>query len=229
MNCIIVDDDSISRKLVERCVEKTSSLNLIGSFASVNEVLIFMQTNSVDLIFLDIEMPEISGLDFIKTFHHDMPQIIIVSGKDKYAIDAFNYDVTDYILKPITYNRFVKAVVKAFSKQVDVKVNPKENKNLFIKKDKTYINVALNSIHYIEALGDYVNVYTLSQRYTVLSSMKSIEGLLPESEFVRIHNSFIVRIDKITEIQNETLNCMGKIIPISRTRKTDFHKKINFL
>lgn len=229
MNCITIDDDNLYRKIIEECILKTPSLKLLGSFPGVKEAIPTIKKEKIDLVFLDMEMPEISGIDFIKTFR-DIPQIIIISSKSEYAAEAFNYDVTDYIVKPFQYERFLKAVLKAENIGENIKYNQSDSpQQLFIKKDGTYHNVDIDTISYIEALGDYVHIYTDSQRYTILSTMKAMEVKLPAKKFVRIHNSYIVNLSKIKQIDDTSIICNGKVLPISRARKTEFFDKINFL
>lgn len=229
MNCITIDDDNFHRKIIEECITKTPNLKLIGSFPSVKDALNTLKKNTIDLVFLDMEMPEISGTDFIKTFR-DIPQIIIISSKNEYAAEAFNYDVTDYIVKPYNYDRFLKAVIKAQTINENFSYNKTETpQQLFIKKDGSYFNVDVDSISYIEALGDYVHIYTQTQRFTILSTMKAMEAKLPENKFVRIHNSYIVNIKKIKQIDDVSLVCNEQTLPISRARKADFFEKLNFL
>ena len=161
MNCIIIDDDLMSRRVIEEFVERTEQLILLNSYENaVDAINAFNTGEDIDLIFLDIEMPEMSGIDFLETLKNP-PQIIIVSSKEKYALDAFNYDVTDYLLKPVTYGRFFKAINKAsirFKNKVDTK-----DDEIFIKKNSALVRLKYNDILWVEALENYVifNTFTL--------------------------------------------------------------------
>lgn len=226
MNCIIVDDEEISRKVVEKCAERTDFLNIVGVCESAIEAKKLLETNMVDVIFLDIEMPEMSGLDLIRNFK-EIPQIVFISSKAEYAAEAFDYDVTDYIVKPVDYARFLKAAEKA--NEINENIQRKGADHIFIKKESRLVRVDFKDIHWVEALADYVNIYTPSERHTVLSTMKAIEAKLPESQFMRIHRSYIVRLDQIREIEDNNVALDGKNLPISRSKKDEFLSKMNTL
>ncbi|MCU0436064.1 MAG: LytTR family DNA-binding domain-containing protein [Bacteroidia bacterium] len=230
MNCLIVDDDEIARKAVEQCVSRTEFLTLSGSCASVPEALTLIRKQKIDLIFLDVEMPEMSGLDFLRTFK-EIPQIILITGKKEYAAEAFDYDVTDFLLKPIDYARFLKAAMRAQNIQDNLKPQPEgEEDALFIKKEGArFLRLPMNEIIWVEALADYVQINTKDGRHTILSTMKSIESRLPQRDFVRIHRSYIVRLDKIQEIEENSVNVGGKSLPVSRSHKEDLFNRLNLL
>lgn len=226
MNCIIVDDEEISRKVVEKCAERAGFLNIIGVCESAIEAKKLLETNTVDVIFLDIEMPEMSGLDLIRNFK-EIPQIVFISSKSDYAAEAFDYDVTDYIVKPVDYARFLKAAEKA--KEIHENIQRQGADHIFIKKESRLVRVDFKDIHWVEALADYVNIYTPKERHTVLSTMKAIEAKLPESQFMRIHRSYIVRLDQIREIEDNNVALEGKNLPISRSKKDEFLSRMNTL
>jgi DNA-binding LytR/AlgR family response regulator len=230
LRCIIVDDDPIARRTIEHCVEKTSFLHLVKSCSNVQEALSVLHDQPTDLIFLDVEMPDMSGLDFIKTFK-DIPQIVLITGKKEYAADAFDYDVTDFVLKPVEYPRFLKAATKAQSIHESMEVGKEgESEHLFIKKEGArLLRLEAKEILYVEALADYVNIYTKDGRHTLLSTMKAIEAKLPSRDFLRIHRSFIVRLDKIAEIEESAVTVNGKAIPVSRSHKEDLHRRLKLL
>jgi DNA-binding LytR/AlgR family response regulator len=230
MNCLIVDDDEIARKAVEQCISRTDFLTHCGSCASVPEALTLIRQQKIDLIFLDVELPEMSGLDFLRTFK-EIPQIILITGKKEYAAEAFDYDVTDFLLKPIDYARFLKAAMKAQSIQNSLQTQTEgEEEALFIKKEGSrFLRIPMNEIVWVEALADYVQINTREGRHTVLSTMKSIENRLPSRDFVRIHRSYIVRLDKIQEIEENSVNVGGKSLPVSRSHKEDLFRRLNLL
>ena len=231
LNCIIVDDENLSRKAVERCVNLTGFLNLIGVYSNAIEAKEGLKEKKVDLIFLDINMPEMSGLEFIQTFR-DVPQIIVVSSHKEFAFEAFRFDVTDYISKPVDYARFLKAAEKA--QKVHESIDQKENDGngsdfIFVKSDFALHKLNLKDILYVEALGDYVKIFTEESRLLVLSTMKAISTKLPENDFMRIHKSYIVRLDKIQQIEGNMLRLGKNSIPVSRTQKDALISRFNLL
>ncbi|HTA82529.1 MAG TPA: LytTR family DNA-binding domain-containing protein [Bacteroidia bacterium] len=228
MNCIIIDDNEVARAAVKHCVEKTPFLTLTGVYTNPIEALEAIKSEKPDLLLLDVEMPEMSGIDFIKTFH-DIPQVILITSKKEYAAEAFDFNVTDYILKPVEYPRFLKAVTKAKEMQESLRKETPESNELFIKVTNKFVHLNLNDILVIEALADYVNIYVDKQRYTVLSTMKAIEDKLPKKDFIRVHRSYIVRIDKIKEIDDQIISIADQHIPISRNMKDPVMNALNKL
>lgn len=228
MNCIIVDDDEFAQMMIKKCVERTDALNLLSICSNAFDALNFLKENPADLIFLDIEMPEMNGIEFIQSLAN-VPQIILVSSKDVYALEAFEYDVVDYILKPVEYPRFIKAVEKAQRMNENVQLPEPTSDHLFIKKDSKLIRLELKDILFIEALADYVNIHTEDNRYTVLSTMKAMESKLPKQAFARTHRSYIIRLDKIISIEENVVTVKEKSIPISRSYKENIMKRLNFL
>ena len=203
MNCIIIDDDLMSRRVIEEFVGRTEQLNLLNSYENaVDAINAFNTGEDIDLIFLDIEMPEMSGIDFLETLQNP-PQIIIVSSKEKYALDAFNYDVTDYLLKPVSYSRFFKAINKAnvrFKNKVDTKED-----EIFIKKNSALVRLKYENILWVEALENYVIFNTFNDKFTIHFTMKAIEQKLPNSIFSRVHRSFIVNTRSINLIEDNAI------------------------
>ena len=228
MNCIIVDDDELSRLALKQCVERTDNLKLIAECSNPTEALGIIRSQKIDLIFLDIEMPEMSGLEFIRNFQ-DLPQIIFVTINKEYGAEAFDYNVTDFLVKPVEYARFLKGVDKAREINDTLQISNEGATDIFIKKDSRLIKIDVSEINWIEALADYVNIYTSNGRFTVLSTMKSIEQKLPQREFARIHRSYIIRIDKIREIEDNAVNINEQIIPISRSYKENLMKRLNLI
>lgn len=230
MDCLIIDDDEIARRTVQHCVERTDFLQLIGSCASVPDALKIIREKKIDLIFLDVEMPEMTGIDFLRTFK-EIPQIILITGKKEYAAEAFDYEVTDFLLKPVDYPRFLKAAMKALNIQNGMQVNHENGEDsIFIKKDgNRLVRLPAKDILWIEALADYVNIHTQDARHTVLATMKSIEAKLPSKDFIRIHRSYIIRLDKVSEIEENSVIIAGKVLPVSRSHKDDLFKRLNLL
>ena len=225
MNCLIVDDDEIARAVVKLCVERTEFLNLIAECSKAMDAVEIMKRHKIDLIFLDVEMPGMTGIDFIKTFP-EIPQIILVTRKKEYAAEAFDYNVTDYIVKPVDHTRFLKAALKAKTINENISASPHGNGDIFIKKDSGIIKLNIREISWIQALADYVTIYTNGERHTILSTMKSIEVKLPVKEFARVHRSYIVRLDKIKAIKQNKLTISDQIIPISRFYRDNLFSKL---
>lgn len=232
MNCIVIDDDALSRRVIEEFINRTEFLNLKHTFQNAVEAISVFneQGEDVDLIFLDIEMPEMDGIDFLNTLKN-LPQVIIVSSKEKYAIEAFDYDVTDYLLKPITYGRFYKAVLKA--KNIHDSRNYEEVDEIFIKKNSALVRLKYDDILWVEALENYVIVNSFSSKFTIHFTMKSIESQLPLSKFKRVHRSYIINVRKIDKIEDNTIFIKSeegmKGIPIGKAYKEKFMKDINLM
>jgi len=228
MRCIIVDDDKISRELIHDYITDTPELELLGEFPSAIEANNFLSKNHVDLIFLDVEMPKMSGIDLLKSLD-EKPLIILTTSQDKYAVEAFEQEVSDYLVKPIDYSRFVKAVNKAKNTLRPRSVDSFSNDSIFIKVDSELINLPYREIMWIEALGDYVNIITPTKKHVVLSTMKNIEGKLPPKEFIRVHRSYFVRVDKIKKISEDIILVENKLIPVSKSYKKDLLERLNML
>jgi len=231
MNCIIIDDDDFVRKITEDFVNKTTSLKLLYSLPSAVEAVNILSLNSsnVDLIFLDIEMPEMTGIDFLNTLA-SLPQVIIISSKEKYAVNAFEYDVTDYLLKPFTYSRFCKAVNKALERQKKTKIHAVESE-IFIKHNYTLVKLKYADIHWIEAMENYIVINTFDEKYTMHFTMRAIEEKLPTKQFLRVHRSFIVNLEKIHSIEEKSIQIITNgtttnKIPIGRTYKDKLLKEL---
>lgn len=227
LDCIIVEDESISRSMIENLVSKTNFLTLKGSFTSGEEAMPWLLNNEVDLIFLDIEMPGITGIDLLKSLI-TKPEIIIISANPEYAIDAFDFAVSDYLLKPIKdYGRFLQALSKVISQKN--KVNVDSQKQLYIKIDSLLQKLDIEDILWVEALGDYVKIQTSDKLHTVYSTLKKLEERLSSEKFSRVHRSYIVNLEKINNIDSSNLTIGKKIIPISDNYKKALFNKIKIL
>jgi DNA-binding LytR/AlgR family response regulator len=233
MNCIIVDDDSFVRKITEDFVKKTESLNLVYSLSNAVDAVNVLRTNeNVDLIFLDIEMPEMTGIDFLNALSI-LPQIIIISSKEKYAIDAFEYDVTDYLLKPFTYSRFCKAVNKALDRQEKSRVHAKADE-IFIKHNSTLVKLKYTDILWVEAMENYVVIHTFDEKYAIHFTMRALEEKLSQKHFLRVHRSFIINAGSINSIENNMIRIGTKenpknYIPIGKSYKDNLLKVLNVI
>lgn len=226
LSCIILDDSSVQRMLINKLATMNPSLKLIGEFSNAFETKKFLSFNSVDLIFLDVEMPVLNGFDFLDTLKVK-PQIIFITSKREYAIKAFDYDATDYIQKPINSERFNTAVQKAFNKQLLFKQEPEDNtEHIFIKSNSKKLKIFTSRIKYVEAYGDYIKLITDDENHLVLTTMKSFENDLPKDKFIRVHKSFIVNLNKIDKFNSKFIEIGTTKIPLSRTKKDDLKKAI---
>lgn len=234
MNCIIIDDDKLSRKVIEEFVQKTEFLNLINSYSNGMDAMnAFAGEDEIHLIFLDIEMPEMTGLEFLKTIENP-PMIIIVSGKEKYALEAYEYDVVDYLLKPVQLTRFYKSVNKAYKRYMEKFGIRGTNNEIFIKKkNSTLVRINYDEILWIEALENYVIISTFNEKYTIHFTMKSISQKLPPSKFKRIHRSFIVNVNKIDVIEDNSIVIKveggSKVLPIGKSYKDKLLNELNLI
>ncbi|MCK4920387.1 MAG: response regulator transcription factor [Bacteroidales bacterium] len=233
MNCIVVDDDKLSRRILEEFIQKTEGLFLKQAFSDpVDAVNFLKKEDDIHLIFLDIEMPEMTGIDLMNSLKITS-QVIIVSSKGKYAIDAFDYDVTDYLLKPITYTRFFKAIDKVTSRFEKDKINLIGKEEIFIKKNSSLVRLKYEEILWIEALENYVVFNTFKDKYTIHFTMKAIEQKLPTVKFTRVHRSYIVNISCIVVIEDNSVIIKtqdgSKSIPIGKSYKDNLMNDINLI
>ncbi len=227
MKCIIVDDDQIQRELLQAYIGELDNLILAGSFENAQLALKALQDEDIDLLFLDVEMPRMSGLDLLKSLSRK-PQIILVTSYEKYAVDAFDFDVTDFLVKPIDFARFVKAVNKA-SERMQRSIPTDEDYDMFVKDGTQLIKINTGDIIFITALSDYVKIATPQKEYAILYTMKNILDKLPRNKFCRVHRSYIIRLDKIDKIEDHIIEIGDTLIPISKSYRDDLYRKLNLL
>jgi DNA-binding LytR/AlgR family response regulator len=221
LNCVVVDDSSIQRMIITKLVNNHPNLHLVGDFSNAIEARSCMTIQNVDLIFLDIEMPVISGFDFLDGLK-TKPQIIFITSKAEYAMKAFDYDATDYLQKPISIERFNAAVKRAFDFHSLKKENQEEEgDHIFIKSNLKKLKIFTSKIKWIEAFGDYVKVVTEEDSNLVLSTMKSFEKDLSKDKFIRVHKSYIINIDKVERFNSRFAEIGVTKIPLSRNKKED--------
>jgi two-component system LytT family response regulator len=221
LKCIVVDDEPMAREIIETYIAKTSNLELVASFSNAAEAILFVQENEVDLFFLDIHMPEISGLSLAKIIHKKS-QIIFTTAYREYAIDGFNLNVVDYLLKPIAFDRFLQAVQKVLILEI-----PENNNNfMFVRSDRKMVKIDFNSILYIESLSDYLKIFTKEKTIVLRETISGLEEKLPAKKFIRIHRSFIVSLKNLTSYTNEFIEIDQKALPISRSYKESVLQKL---
>lgn len=225
IKCIITDDEPVAREGLQSYVEKVDFLALTGVCEDAIQLNNFLKTEQPDLLFLDIEMPYLSGLDLLATLSNP-PKVIITSAYEQYALKGYELDVTDYLLKPISFERFLKAVNKVHD-LLQKETAPAAEEFLFVKSDKQMKKVFLKDILFIEGLENYICIYTASDKILVHSTMKNIYNSLPESDFIQTHRSFIVNIHHVSLIEGNILNIAGHEIPVARNyRETVFARII---
>jgi len=230
IRCLAVDDESYASDIIAAFINKTPFLTLVGTTTNAFEALNLVQNGQVDLVFLDIQMPELTGIQFLKICG-DKCRVILTTAYPEYALDGFDLDVVDYLLKPISYERFYKAAQKAqqiIAPAQNEVVNQPATTNdfIFIKGDtkNKFIKVNYNEILYIEGLKNYVSVYTANQRIVTYQALRELETQLPQPPFYRVHKSYIISLEKIKMIDGNTLYIGDQSIPIGDTYKEDFFK-----
>lgn len=230
MRCIVVDDDDLSRSVIEDLIEETDTLELIKSCSDAMEAFKVIKEDHIDLVFLDIEMPKMNGLEMLRTLS-PLPQVILVTAHEKYALESYEYNITDFLHKPISLARFMKSVDKAYKVFEDNRASiTSQDKTIFIKADSKLVQINTEDVLFIEALGNYMRIFTSNgQKYTILSTMKDIISKLSSDDFVRVHRSFIVRIDKIESIEDNYIVINNKQINIGKAYKDDLTQKLNLL
>ena len=234
MNCIIIEDDKLSLRIIEEFVTKTADLNLLETFNNaVDAINLLGEDNNVQLIFLDIELPDMTGMEFLESLKIS-PQVIIISSKDKYAVDAFDHEVTDYLVKPISYARFYKAIERARKRfQMRNGLDKIGKDEIFIKKNSTLVRLKYDDILWVAALENYVIFNTFDDKYTIHFTMKAIEQKLPSDKFTRVHRSYIVNTSSIEVIEDNSVLIRvqdgTKNIPIGKSYKDKLMGDINLM
>ena len=232
IKCIAIDDEPLALSKMSNYISKTPFLELAGAYRSGFDAMELISNQKVDLLFIDINMPDINGLDFVKSLHNK-PQVIFTTAFSEYAIEGFKLDALDYLLKPIGYNDFLKAANKArsyFESTVpDSKKEQPVDEYLFIKSDYKIVRVNLNDIIYIEGMREYVRIHqTNGKSLMPLISLRILEEQLPSDKFMRVHRSYIVNLEKITTVEHSRIIFDGKVyIPVSEHYKEFFQKYLS--
>lgn len=235
MNCIAIDDEVLALKKIKRYAEKIDYLNLLGTFDNALSTFSFLRENHIDLIFLDIQMDEFTGIQLLETIK-DPPYVILTTAFDEYALKAYELDVIDYLLKPIPFERFVKAVEKVYARFLKdsqlqnknsrleiVPLQPNKPDYTFVKSGNKTVKMYFNKILYIEGMRDYLQIHTEDSKITTLLNFKTIQDLLDPQKFIRVHKSYIVAIDKIDYIESNAIKIREKLIPVSSSYKIAFN------
>ena len=230
--CLIVDDEPPAREVIKRYIEQMELLELTAECANAIQAITILQQQSIDLIFLDIRMPQLNGTDFLKTLKHP-PKIIFTTAYAEYAVEGYELDVVDYLMKPIRFDRFLKAVNKAFPAQdkpallkMDSPEEKKEDSFVYFRADRKMVKVFLSEILYIESMKDYVKVITSQSTIITKQSISSVEAMLPERLFVRTHRSYIVSLRKIRSFTNELIEVSNVSIPVGKLYRNGVMKML---
>lgn len=232
LRCLVIDDDVMARKSLQHLIGMTDSLEWEGECQNAVEALAYLRTGQPDVLFLDVEMPEMSGLDLLDLISEDQ-QVVLISASHEYAVNAFDRDVTDYLLKPVTPSRFFRSINRLIAARKSANV-PEEAPqtypdHVFIKDRGQMVRVSLSDVKWIEALGDYIQIYTEEKRYTANSTMKDMLKRLPPTEFMRVHRSFIIRMDQISSMEDYTLSIGKKLIPVGKSYRKEVQQVLNVL
>ena len=221
LTCVVVDDEPMAREILVSYIDKVTNLDLVNSFENATDALVFMQENKVDLYFLDINMPEITGLSLAKIINNKAKIIFTTAYRD-YAVDGFNLNVIDYLLKPFAFDRFLQAIEKV----KDSKTSKSETDFMFVRANRKMIKVDFNDILYVESLSDYVKIITSENTIVTRETISNLEEKLSDKNFLRIHRSYIVSINKLSSYTNEFIEIGNKALPISRSYKESVLQKL---
>lgn len=228
LSCIIVDDEPVARKILQEFTEQVPFLDLMGKFESAMKAEEFLKSNQPDIIFVDIEMPKVSGLQMLKRNNIES-MVILTTAFPQYALDGYELDIIDYLLKPFALHRFLKAVQKAkdFYDMKTHSTNATPPSYIFIKSEKRIEKVELSDILYAEVLGNYMTIHTERKKIIAYLTMKSLESQLSSSDFIKIHQSFLVNRSKIESVEGNDLKVGNKSLPISRNYRESVTNLIN--
>ncbi len=236
MNCIIIDDEEAARLIVSQLCSKVNDLDVIQDFGNAIDAIKFLNQNTVDVIFLDIHMPNFNGFDFVQTLKNS-PKIVLTTSDTNFAIEAYEYEsIVDYLVKPITKERFEKSIQKvknSITQQPKILTQDYDNQNigedLYINIDRRLIKLKFNDIQLIEAKGDYIEVKTVKETYRVHNTLKKIKEKLPEKLFLQIHRSYIINFTKIIDIEDNSVLIERNVVPISRSNRPELMRRLNLL
>lgn len=236
MNCIIIDDETTARAIVRQLCSKIPNLDVIEEFDNAISAIKFLNQQTIDIIFLDIHMPGFSGVDFVQTLK-DPPKVVMTTSDTDFAIAAYEYEcIVDYLVKPITLERFEKSIEKiqkSLTKKAQPQVSPQQNspegEDLYINIDRRLIKLKLNEILVIEAKGDYIDIKSEKEEHRVHTTLKKIKEKLPEKLFLQIHRSYIINFTKIIDIEDNSVLIAKNVVPISRSNRPELMRRLNLL
>lgn len=232
IKCLIVDDEPPAREIIRRYAEQVPMLEIAGEYGNALQAFSYLQQHSVDLLFLDIRMPQLNGNELVRTLAHP-PKVIFTTAFAEYALEGYDLNIIDYLLKPVRFDRFLKAVNKVFAavnlKQVaePVAEEKKDDSFVYFRADRKMIKIMLDDILYIESMKDYIKVITRQATVITKQSISSVEAMLPEKEFIRVHRSYIVSLNKIRSFTTELLEIGKMEIPIGKLYRNEVRKVLN--
>lgn len=221
INCIAIEDEPLALKKIKEYIGQIDYLNLLEGFNNAVDAIGFLKKNPVDLIFLDIRMKKLSGIQFLEALQ-TKPKVIITSAYDEFALKGYELDVADYLLKPFSFDRFVKSVDKVYNR-LDVKANNNSTDYIFVKTESRIEKIQIKEILYIQGMKDYLQIHTTDRKIMTLQTFRNILEILPPNDFIRIHNSYIVSISKIETIERNRIRIGKDLIPISDSYKENFY------
>ncbi|HTS44410.1 MAG TPA: LytTR family DNA-binding domain-containing protein [Puia sp.] len=228
LTCIIVEDLQVAANYLIKCCDKSGQVEVKGHFINVQDALSYLNENTVDLIFLDVEMPGANGFELLDQIAFS-PKVILTTSKKDYAYNAFQYNVSDYLMKPFTYQRFIEALQKIKPSQETVSTNNGSD-HIYIKADGKLIRLNNDAILYIESMGDYVKFVTNdNKKYITHNTIKNLEEKVSKQHFLKVHRSYIVNLHKIDDMRENMLFIKGNEIPVSKANKADVFKRLNII
>lgn len=227
LSCIIVEDLAVAADYLKKCCEKSGEVEVKAHFTNVKDAVAFLNENTIDIVFLDVEMPEEHGFHLLDQIAY-APKVILTTSKTEYAYNAFEYNVTDFLKKPFTYQRFTEALNKVIATE---KSRPAEtgDDHIYIKSDGKLVRLNNEDILYIESMGDYVKFVLPERKYVTHNTIKNLEEKVNKQTFMKVHRSFIINITKVENIRENVLFINGQEIPVSKAHKADVIKRINIV
>jgi DNA-binding LytR/AlgR family response regulator len=236
MKCIIIDDEAMARAIIAQRISNFPEMTILEEFSNAMQAIKYLNQNKVDVIFLDIHMPDFTGFDFVQTIKNP-PKVILVTSDKNFAIEAFEYEcIVDYLVKPISEDRFEKAIQKLKVAKVPSKTNASQDEipsdtvnEFYVNIDRRLIKIEFDTVNVVEAKGDYILIKTESKNYTVHSTLKKIEDKLPKDLFLKVHRSFIINTKKIIDIEDNSVLIAKDVIPVSRANRPELIKRLNLL
>lgn len=228
LNCVIIEDLKVAADYLVRCCEKSGRVEVKGQFPDVDTALEYLNSNTVELLFLDVEMPGATGFELLDNLAYQ-PKVILTTSKEKYAYNAFQYNVADFLKKPFTYNRFIEALDKISMHEEMPVARPAAGNHIFIKSDGKLIRLNNDEILFIESMGDYVKFVTRDKNYVTYNSIKNLEEKVNKDYFMKVHRSYIINLLKIDDIRENDLFINGIEIPISKNLRAGVLKRLTIL
>lgn len=234
IKCLIIDDEPLAQRVIEKYAQDLPFLEIVGKCNQAVEAIEYLHQDQVDLMFLDINMPKLSGIDFLKSMKHT-PLVIITTAYAEYALEGYELDVVDYLMKPFGFDRFLKAVHKVQDVLITRRYPDEggskseavaEEQFVFVKSGKKTFKVNLNDLLYVEALGDYVKIYTTERMIVSYQSLKHIESILPPAKFPRVHKSYLISLSRVEMIEGNQVRIKDRYIPIGSNYKMEFEKLV---